>query len=173
MGQHYIKCLISKITNKLTLLEKEKNSNEGYKLRKNMVKIISNKKELHFLNSMNIQTEDIISVIITLSLLAIWFLTLIIFNYPLISVSILWIGMITLSLVYHYVYKKKNRDMRIFKIRFMVSALPIYPILAYYVYSLIVGDGLPHQLRLIPFFIIFAMLFLNASVMYYFDKKNC
>jgi hypothetical protein len=121
---------------------------------------------------MDIQREDIISVIITLFLLLIWYLTLKLFNLPLISVSILWVGMISLSLVYYYVYKKKNRDMRIFKIRFMVSALPIYPILAYYVYSLIFYGSLPDQLRLIPFFVILAMLILNAIVVYIFDKKK-
>ena len=121
---------------------------------------------------MNIQKEDIISVIVTLLLLGVWFITLSIYNYPLMSVLILWIGMIILSIVYFYIYKKKNRDMRIFKIRFLVSAVPIYPILAYYVYSLIVGDGLPSQLSLIPFFVIFIMLILNASVVYFFDKKS-
>ena len=62
--------------------------------------------------------------------------------------------------------------MKIFKIRFLVSAVPIYPILAYYVYSLIVGDGLPGQFRLIPLFGIFVMLLLNAIVVYFFDKKS-
>ena len=80
--------------------------------------------------------------------------------------------MITLSVVYYYIYKRKNRDMRIFKIRFMVSVLLIYPILAYYVYSLIVDGRLPGQLRLIPFFVILAMLVLNAIVVYIFDKKK-
>jgi len=121
---------------------------------------------------MDIQIEDITSVIITLFLLEIWYITLKSFNYPLISISILWVGMIILSLVYSYVYKKKKRDMRILKIRFMVSAVPIYPILAYYVYSLIVGKGLPNELKLIPFFVIFTMLILNASVVYIFHKRK-
>ena len=121
---------------------------------------------------MKIENEDVISVIITLLLLIIWYFTLQLFNYPLISVSILWVGMIVLSIAYFFIYKKKKRDMKIFKIRFLVSAVPIYPILACYVYSLIVGDGLRSQLRLIPFFVIFIMLILNASVVYFFDKKS-
>ena len=121
---------------------------------------------------MNIQKEDVISVIVTLLLLGVWFITLSIYNTPLISVLILWIGMIILSIVYFYIYKKKDRDMRIFKIRFLVSALPIYPVLIYYVYSISIGGGLPDELRLIPFFVIFVMLLLNASVVYYYDKKN-
>jgi hypothetical protein len=62
--------------------------------------------------------------------------------------------------------------MRIFKIRFLVSALPIYPVLAYYVYSLTIGNGLPQELRLLPFFVVFTMLFLNAAVVYIFDNKT-
>lgn len=69
---------------------------------------------------MNIEKEDVISVIVTLLLLGVWFITLSIYNYPLISVLILWIGMIILSIAYFYVYKKKNKDNRIFKIRFLV-----------------------------------------------------
>jgi len=120
---------------------------------------------------MVIEKEDAISVIITLLLLLIWYLTLVIYNYPLISISILWLGMIVLSVVYLIIYKRKKRDMRIFKIRFFVSALPIYPVLGYYVYSLTIGEGLPQELRLLPFFIVFTMLFLNASVVYIYDKK--
>ena len=121
---------------------------------------------------MDIQKEDVISVIITLLLLGVWFLTLLIYNYPLISVLILWIVMIVLSVVYLYVYKKKKRNMKILKIRFMVSAVPIYPVLLYYVYSLSIGEGLQSELKLIPFFVVFAMLILNASVVYIFDKRK-
>jgi LPXTG-motif cell wall-anchored protein len=121
---------------------------------------------------MNIEKEDVISVIVTLLLLGVWFITLSIYNYPLISVLILWIGMIILSIAYFYVYKKKNKDNRIFKIRFLVSAVPIYPVLIYYVYSISIGNGLAGKLRFIPFFVIFLMIILNASVVYYYDKKN-
>jgi len=106
------------------------------------------------MKTMDIKIEDAVSVLITLLLLAVWYSTLIIFNYPLISVLILWIGMITL-----------------FKIRFLVSAVPIYPVLIYYVYSLSVGEGLPKELKLLPFFVVFTMLILNASVVYIYDKK--
>jgi len=121
---------------------------------------------------MDIQKEDIVSVLLTLLLLFIWFTTLVIYNYPLVSIAILWIGMIVLSIVYAIVYKRKKRDMKIFKIRFLVSALPIYPVLAYYVYSLTIGNGLPRELRLLPFFVVFTMLFLNATIVYIFDKKT-
>ena len=121
---------------------------------------------------MKIEKEDIVSVIITLMLLATWYLTFVLFNYPLVSVAILWTGMILLSIVYFHIYKNKNRDMKIFKIRFLVSAIPIYPILAYYVYSLSIGEGLPSEMIFLPFFVVFTMLILNATVVYIFDKRK-
>jgi hypothetical protein len=124
------------------------------------------------LDSMDIQNDDIISVLITLLLLAIWFITLEIFNYPLISILILWVGMITLSVIYYFIYKNKKRDMKLFKIRFFVSAIPLYPVLAYYVYCLIAGIGLPNNLKYLPFFIIFTLLFLNALVVYIYGNRN-
>ena len=123
-------------------------------------------------DKMKIEKEDIVSVIITLILLATWYLTFVLFNYPLVSVAILWMGMILLSIVYFYIYKNKNRDMKIFKIRFLVSAIPIYPILAYYVYSLSIGEGLPSEMIFLPFFVVFTMLILNATVVYIFDKRK-
>lgn len=120
---------------------------------------------------MDIQKEDITSVIITLCLLLIWYLTLVILNYPLISVSILWIGMIILSIIYYIVYRKKKRDMRIFKIRFLVSAVPIYPALVFYVYMLLNGKAVSGILRLLPIGIIGTMLLLNAGVVYFYSRR--
>jgi len=121
---------------------------------------------------MNIQKQDVISVIITLLLLAIWYGTLIMFNYPLISALILWIGMIVLSIIYYYFYKKAKRNTKVFKIRFIVSAIPIYPVLIYYIYSISIGEDLPKNLILIPFIVVFAMLILNALVVFYYNSKN-
>lgn len=127
---------------------------------------------IRILQKMDIQKEDIASVIITLCLLFIWFITLIVFNYPLVSLCILWVGMIVLSLIYYLVYRKKKRDMRIFKIRFLVSVIPIYSALFCYVYVLVYGKGLPSILRFMPFGIIGTMLLLNAGVVYWFSQKK-
>jgi hypothetical protein len=121
---------------------------------------------------MDIRKEDTVSVVITLCLLLIWYLTLTVFNYPLLSVLLLWIGMIVLSITYYFIYKKKNRNMKIFKIRFLVSAIPIYPALAFYVYMLIVGQQVSGILRLLPIGIIGLMLILNASVVYFYSRKT-
>ena len=121
---------------------------------------------------MDIQKEDIVSVIVTVCLLSIWYMTLILFNYPLLSLLILWIGMIVLTIVYFIVYRNKKRDMKILKMRFYVSAIPIYSALALYVYLLLYGKHLSGGLRLLPIGIIGTMLLLNAGVVYYYTRDR-
>lgn len=121
---------------------------------------------------MDIKKEDIITLILTLILLLVWYLTLILFNYPLISILILWTGMIVLSLAYFIIYRREKRNMKILKMRFFVSALPIYPALALYVYMLITGKELSGIFRLLPVGIIGTMLLLNASVIYFYSKPK-
>ena len=120
---------------------------------------------------MDVQKEDIASVIITLSLLFVWYITLVVFNYPLISLLLLWVGMIVLSVFYYFIYRKKKRDMKIFKIRFLVSAVPIYSALIFYVYVLLYGKELPADFRLMPIGIIGTMLLLNAGVIYWYSRR--
>ena len=120
---------------------------------------------------MDIQKEDIVAVIITLCLLLTWYVTLVSFNYPLISISILWVGMIVLTIIYCIIYHKKKRDMRILKMRFFVSVVPIYSALVFYVYMLIYGKEISGGFRLLPIGIIGTMLFLNASVVYFYSRR--
>ena len=127
---------------------------------------------IRILKKMDVQKEDTASVIITLCLLLIWYLTLVLFNYPLASFLFLWVGMIVLSIVYYIVYKKKKRDMRIFKIRFLVSAVPIYSALIFYVIVLLYGKGMPSIFRFMPIGIIGTMLLLNAGVVYCFSRSK-
>jgi len=121
---------------------------------------------------MDVQKEDMASVVITLCLLLIWFITLVLFNYPLLSLLYLWVGMIVLSLIYYIVYRKKKRDMRIFKIRFLVSGLPIYSALAFYVYIMLYEKGATGIVRFMPIGIIGTMLLLNAGVVYWFSHRK-
>jgi len=123
-------------------------------------------------DKMDIEKEDIIFIIVIFGLLLVWYLTLVIFNYPLISISILWIGMILMSIIYYMLYRKKKRNMRILKMRFLVSAIPIYPALGFYVYMLIVGKQVSGVFRLLPIFIIGTMLLLNASVIYLYSNQK-
>ncbi len=124
------------------------------------------------LKQMDVQKEDTASVVITLCLLLTWFVTLVIFNYPLLSLLLLWTGMVVLSLVYYVVYRKKKRDIKIFKIRFLVSVVPIYSALLFYVYLLVYGKGIPGIVRFMPIGIIGTMLLLNAGVIYWYSPKK-
>lgn len=127
---------------------------------------------IRILKTMDVQKEDIASVVITLCLLLIWFITLVLFNYPLLSLLFLWAGMIILSLIYYIVYRKKKRDMRIFKIRFLVSVIPIYSALAFYVYIILNRQGALGIVRFMPILIIGTMLLLNAGAVYWFSRRK-
>jgi hypothetical protein len=77
--------------------------------------------------------------------------------------------MIVFSIVYYIVYRKKKRDMRILKMRFFVSAVPIYSALVFYM--LLYGKEISGSFRLLPIGIIGTMLFLNASVLYFYSRR--
>ncbi len=115
---------------------------------------------------------DVVSVIMTLLLLATWYVTLTLLDYPLLSIMMLWIGMIVLSILYSILYWKKKRDMKILKMRFLVSVVPIYSALVFYVYVLITGIKMPAVFRFLPIGIIGTMLFLNAAVVYYYTRRK-
>jgi len=123
------------------------------------------------IGKMDVQREDTASIVVTLCLLAAWYVTLTVFDRPLLSVSLLWAGMITLSVVYYFVYRRKRRDMRVFKARFFASALPIYPALALYVITLVNGNQVTGVFRLLPIGIVFTMLVLNAAVVYWYSRR--
>lgn len=121
---------------------------------------------------MDVALEDYISVVVALFLLVTWYVTLIILNNPIVSITLLWAGMIVLSIVYSIIYKKKKRNYKILRIRFIVSAIPIYPMLFYYGYHLVFGLNIPTQLRFTPVIVIFSMLFLNAFIVFYYREKS-
>lgn len=122
--------------------------------------------------NMEIKNEDIIFGSIILILLGIWYLTLILFDYPLLSIILLWTGMIIISLLYVQVYKKAKRDKKILRKRFFISAIPIYPMLIYYIYKLVIEGNLPQEQKYLPFFIVMSMLILNAIVLYIYEVRK-
>lgn len=67
---------------------------------------------------MKIEKEDIVFGALALLSLIIWFLSLLIFGNPLVSIVSLWTVVIILSIAYIYVYKRRGRNMKILKIRF-------------------------------------------------------
>ncbi len=121
---------------------------------------------------MKIESEDIVFGMLALISLAFWFLTLLILDSPLMSIVFLWTFMILLSIVYFYVYKKRKRDIKVLRIRFFVSAIPLYPMMIYYIYKLVVDHDLPKEQRFLPFFILLPALILNAIVLYVYEIKK-
>ncbi len=125
------------------------------------------------LDQMDVQIEDYISIVITFCLLATWYVTLVFLKIPVLSITLLWSGMILLSIIYSMIYKRKKRNLKILRVRFFVSAIPIYPMLFYYAYHIVLGLSYPQQLRFTPIIVIFLMLFLNAVIVFYYrNTKN-
>jgi len=121
---------------------------------------------------MKISIEDTISGIVVLIFLVVWYLTLVCFDSPLMSLCFLWISMTLLSIVYVYIYKKRKRDLKVLRIRFFVTAIPLYPVLIYYIYKLVVEKNLPRGQLYLPLGIIFTVLILNAIVIFKYEIKK-
>jgi hypothetical protein len=79
--------------------------------------------------------------------------------------------MILISLLYVVVYRKKKRNLKILRIRFLASGIPIYPTMIYYIYILIFDKGLLGKLEFLPLFVILPALFLNGIILYIYDIR--
>ncbi len=121
---------------------------------------------------MKIEIEDIIFGTLAIISIAIWYFSLIIFDYPLLSIIFLWAAMILISILYIYVYKKRKRDVKILRIRFYVSGIPIYPMMIYYIYKLVFDDGLPKNQEFLPLFVILPALALNGIILYFYEIRK-
>jgi len=118
---------------------------------------------------MKIESEDIVFGSLALISLAIWFFSLIFFNYPLISIIFLWSSMIIISVLYIVVYRRRKRNLKILRIRFLLSGIPLYPTMIYYVYKLVFDNGLPKEQEFLPLFVLLPALFLNGIILLFFD----
>ena len=115
---------------------------------------------------MKIETEDLVFGSLALVSLAIWFFTLLIFGYPLMSIIFLWASISLISILYIHFYKKNNRDIKLLRLRFFVSGIPIYPTMIYYVYKLVFDNGLPKDQQFLPLFVLLPALIINGSILY-------
>ena len=123
---------------------------------------------------MKIEIEDLVFGSLALISIAIWYFMLMFSNSPLLSIMFLWIAMILISIIYLIVYRKKKRDKKILRIRFLASGIPLYPTMIYYIYKIIFDNGLPEEQRLLPLFILLPALFINGIILLIYDirKKN-
>ena len=122
---------------------------------------------------MYIEIEDIIFGSLALISLIIWYFLLVITNKPLMSIIFLWIAMILISVLYIIIYRRNERDKKILRIRFLVSGIPIYPTMIYYIYKIVFDNGIPREQRLLPLFILLPALCLNGIILYFYEiRKN-
>lgn len=121
---------------------------------------------------MKIETEDIVFGTLALISLAIWYFMLVLSNSPLRSIIFLWVAMILISVLYIFVYRKKKRDKKILRIRFLVSGIPIYPTMIYYIYKIVFDDGIPKNQKFLPLFVLLPALFLNGVILYFYEIRK-
>jgi len=121
---------------------------------------------------MKIKIEDIVFGSLALISIGIWYFMLVLSYSPLISIIFLWVAMISISILYIYVYNKENRDKKILRIRFLVSGIPIYPTMIYYIYKILFDNGIPKDQKLLPLFVLMPALFLNGIILYLYELKK-
>lgn len=121
---------------------------------------------------MKIEIEDVIFGSLALISLAAWYFILILTNMPLMSIIFLWSSMILISVLYIIVYRKKNRDKKILRIRFLVSGIPIYPTMIYYIYKIVFNDGIPKDQKFLPLYVLLPALFLNGIILYFYEMRK-
>lgn len=120
---------------------------------------------------MDIQWEDWVSVIGSLSIVATWFILLEVFDLAFIAVAFFWAGMSVLVFWYLHLYYKKKRDKRLIKMRFFISAIPNYIAFATYAYSVIMGIDLSQNYVLIPLWLYSIWFTVNAVILYVYAPK--
>ena len=121
---------------------------------------------------MKIEIEDVIFGSLALVSLAVWYFLLNLTNLPLMSIIFLWTSMILISVLYIIVYRRHDRDKKILRIRFLVSGIPIYPTMIYYIYKIIFDNGIPKEQKFLPLYVLLPALFLNGIILYFFELKE-
>ena len=121
---------------------------------------------------MKIEKEDIIFGSLALISIAIWYFLLILSDSPFISILFLWISMILISVIYTFIYRKKKRDKKLLRLRFLVSGIPLYPTMIYYFYKIIFDGGLPKNQRFLPLYVLLPALFLNGIILFFYEIRK-
>jgi hypothetical protein len=120
---------------------------------------------------MDIKKEDVIFTFIALVIFALFFFFLINYDSILPGLLILWTGITLFIIVYTYIYKRKNRDMRILKIRFLFI-FPVYPVGLYYHYLINIGYDISIRESLLFYVFLLFLIILSSIVEYLYRKNN-
>jgi hypothetical protein len=126
----------------------------------------------NILKRMELQPEDYVTVAVTLSLFASWFILMFFFGLVGISLWVYWGGMTVMSVWYSYTYFKKKRDPKLYKIRFVCSSMPNYIAFGVYGYALVVGIDISQELRWLPLWVVIILFAVNALIFYLYPRRK-
>ena len=82
---------------------------------------------------MDIEIEDIVFLVVSLIVIFLAFYFGIIYDSMVATFLITWVVILLLVVGHSYIYKRKNKDLNILKIR-LLAASPIFVILLYFIY---------------------------------------
>ena len=120
---------------------------------------------------MDVEIEDVVFFFSVICILALFLFINNILDYVLQSLIFLWIGLTILIVSHTYVYINKKRDIRIEKLRFLLSIVPIYIILIYLSRSEFLKLKVSKNENIILAVIVVLLLIISAIAENY-EKKN-
>lgn len=120
---------------------------------------------------MDFEIEDVVFIYLAFIVFALYLGFLLKYDSAFPSLLILWIGIPLLLIVYSYIYKRKNRDMKILKIR-MLFSIPMYPVALYYSYLVGIGHDLSRNEMLLPYGFVLTLLILGVIAEFVYRKRK-
>jgi hypothetical protein len=121
---------------------------------------------------MKIDIEDIIFVFLVMSIIALFLYISSFLSSTIPSLAFLWLSITLLTGGHTYIYIKKKRDMKIEKMRYILSIFPIYILIIYLSYQDISDHIRSTNENILIFGVVFLILMLNGIVEYLLKKKK-
>jgi hypothetical protein len=121
---------------------------------------------------MDLEPEDWVAASGGFSLLVTWFTLLTFFKQDTLALWVFWIGLSILSAWYSITYFRKKRDKRLYKIRFVFSAMPNYIAFGIYGYSLLAGIDISASYRFLPIYIITCLFVVNITIFIWATQRK-
>ena len=121
---------------------------------------------------MEVEIEDVVFFFSVIFILALFLFINNILDYVLQSLVLLWIGLSSLILSHTYIYIRKKRDLKIEKLRFLISIVPTYIILIYLSRSQFFELNVPKNENIVLVVLIVLLLILSAIAENYVKRKK-
>jgi len=121
---------------------------------------------------MKVEIEDAIFFLSVICILILFLFINNILDYVLQSLLLLWIGLSILILTHTYIYIRKRRDLKIEKLRFIISIVPTYIILLYLSRSEILKLNVSKNENIILAVLIVLLLIISAIAENYVKRKK-